>query len=257
MSPAQVETERRVLDSSEASALLRRPRLPPGNLLISEVFGPTVQGEGAHTGQAASFVRLGACPLACSWCDTAYAWRPDLVGPDNQFEVASIDAVARQVVGIGVSRLVVTGGEPTLQRAAVADLARAVARHGVASEVETAGIRDPGALLGVVELFTVSPKLANSGMPPSRRLRWPVLQRYASAPSVFKFVATAVDDLGEIEEIVNRLELPPRRVFVCAEGTDAASQLDLSRALAAHVLGRGWGLSTRWHLHLWGDQRGR
>lgn len=42
------------------------------DLLVSEVFGPTVQGEGKHCGRIAAFVRLGGCNLHCRWCDTPY-----------------------------------------------------------------------------------------------------------------------------------------------------------------------------------------
>lgn len=40
---------------------------------ISEIFGPTIQGEGALIGQPTVFVRTGGCDYRCSWCDTLYA----------------------------------------------------------------------------------------------------------------------------------------------------------------------------------------
>ena len=43
-------------------------------LPVSEVFGPTIQGEGPHAGRRVYFVRLGGCNLSCSWCDSAYTW---------------------------------------------------------------------------------------------------------------------------------------------------------------------------------------
>ena len=41
-----------------------------------EVFGPTIQGEGAEAGLPCNFVRLGGCDFRCSWCDTMYAVDP-------------------------------------------------------------------------------------------------------------------------------------------------------------------------------------
>ncbi|MDQ3757733.1 MAG: 7-carboxy-7-deazaguanine synthase QueE, partial [Actinomycetota bacterium] len=35
-------------------------------LVVSEVFGPTWQGEGPSVGRTAAFVRLGRCNLACT-----------------------------------------------------------------------------------------------------------------------------------------------------------------------------------------------
>ena len=43
-------------------------------LNVNEIFGPTIQGEGPHTGRLVGFLRLAGCNLACSWCDTPYSW---------------------------------------------------------------------------------------------------------------------------------------------------------------------------------------
>ena len=45
-------------------------------ILVSEIFGPTVQGEGPLIGQPSVFVRTGGCDYRCSWCDTLYAVLP-------------------------------------------------------------------------------------------------------------------------------------------------------------------------------------
>src|SRR5438046_5626962 len=43
-------------------------------LVVSEIFGPTFQGEGPSLGRRCVFLRLGACNLHCRWCDTPYTW---------------------------------------------------------------------------------------------------------------------------------------------------------------------------------------
>ena len=58
-------------------------------LLISEIFGPTIQGEGKSIGQTASFIRLGGCNLHCVWCDTPYTW--DAARYDLREELTKID----------------------------------------------------------------------------------------------------------------------------------------------------------------------
>ena len=40
---------------------------------VSEIFGPTIQGEGALIGQPTVFVRTGGCDYRCSWCDSLHA----------------------------------------------------------------------------------------------------------------------------------------------------------------------------------------
>ena len=35
---------------------------------------PSIQGEGAHQGRAAWFIRLGGCDVGCVWCDVKESW---------------------------------------------------------------------------------------------------------------------------------------------------------------------------------------
>ena len=53
-------------------------------LRVVEIFGPTIQGEGALIGEPTVFVRTGGCDYRCSWCDSLHAvdsayrhdWKP-------------------------------------------------------------------------------------------------------------------------------------------------------------------------------------
>ena len=42
-------------------------------LRIAEIFGPTIQGEGALIGMPTVFVRAGGCDYRCRWCDSLHA----------------------------------------------------------------------------------------------------------------------------------------------------------------------------------------
>ena len=42
-------------------------------LTVNEIFH-SIQGESTHAGEPCVFVRLTACDLRCSWCDTPYAF---------------------------------------------------------------------------------------------------------------------------------------------------------------------------------------
>ena len=41
--------------------------------LVKEMFGPTLQGEGAHAGRPCVFLRFAACNLECPGCDTDFS----------------------------------------------------------------------------------------------------------------------------------------------------------------------------------------
>jgi 7-carboxy-7-deazaguanine synthase len=75
-------------------------------LTINEIFH-SIQGESTHAGRPCVFVRLTACDLRCSWCDTPYAF--------HEGHKMSVDDVVAQVGAIGCEYVEITGGEPLLQ----------------------------------------------------------------------------------------------------------------------------------------------
>ena len=116
--------------------------------LVKEMFGPTLQGEGAHAGRPCVFLRFAACNLDCPWCDTDFR-------PEGAQRFAADEIVARLLeLDAHTSRLVVvTGGEPTLQWDA--PLAEALHAAGFRIHMESNGTRPPA---GPVDWLTVSPK---------------------------------------------------------------------------------------------------
>jgi len=116
--------------------------------LIKEMFGPTLQGEGAHAGRACVFLRFAACNLDCPGCDTDFS-------PEGAERLAADAIVARlrELDANHTYRVIVTGGEPTLQWDAA--LAAAVRGAGFRVHMESNGTRVPA---GPVDWLTISPK---------------------------------------------------------------------------------------------------
>jgi len=226
-------------------------------LVVSEVFGPTFQGEGPTLGRRAAFVRLGRCNLDCQWCDTPFSWDWERYDPAVELSERAVDDVVAEVEAMGVDRVVVTGGEPLLQQRRLQPFLDAAVDRGWAVEVETNGTIAPTAATVVtVERFNVSPKTSNSGVAPDKAIVPGALASLvASGKAAFKFVATDIADLDEIAAVVDAHSLHP--VYVMPEGTDAATITERGRALADAVSARGWHLTTRLHILLWGDERGR
>jgi 7-carboxy-7-deazaguanine synthase len=77
-----------------------------GRLNIIEVFA-SVQGETSLTGLPTTFVRLAACNLRCTWCDTAYSF--------GRGVSTEIQLLLKQVQDYGCKHVCITGGEPLLQ----------------------------------------------------------------------------------------------------------------------------------------------
>ena len=222
-------------------------------LVVSEVFGPTWQGEGPSAGRRAGFVRLGRCNLSCRWCDTPYTWDWERFDPAAELTPRSVASVLEELAGMAVDLVVITGGEPLLQQRRLAPLVESCAARGWRVEVETAGTIAP-ALVGV-SAWNVSPKLAHSGMAVERRRKPDVLRAFqATGRAAFKFVAVEAGDLDEVAALVDECGLT--EVWIMPEGTDAETVTRRLAELAPSVLRRGWHLTSRLQVLIWGDQRG-
>ena len=231
----------------------------------AEIFA-SLQGEGPSQGRPCAFVRLSRCNLACVWCDTAYTWRFE---GDNRPHRAQLtyerranqvtlgeEEAARRIAALGQPRLVVTGGEPLLQAPAVARMLAFLPDMRV--EIETNGtVAPPPALDALVAQYNVSPKLAHSGNPADLALPPERLRAWAAEPrAAFKFVVAESADVEEVLELAERFAIPRERVWLMAEGTDAAALEAREAWLAPLCLEHGLTLSKRMHIQLYGDTRG-
>jgi len=247
--------------SALARAPGQRPADPAGMPIeVSEIFGPTLQGEGVSVGRAAAFLRLARCGVGCAWCDTRYSWDFEPEDAAQHAESVTAQACWEQVRGHlppGRERLlVVSGGEPLLQAQALAHVLRLAKGAGCRVEVETSGVVPPGALVPFVDLFTVSPKLRHSAVSDARRMRPAVLAELAdTGRAVFKFVVRGPQDLDEVAELAEPYPAVP--VMVMPLGTSPHRLGRVLRALAEPVAARGWRLTPRMHIDLWGNERGR
>lgn len=239
-----------------------------------EIFR-SVQGEGKNIGRQRTFIRLSGCNLSCVWCDTAYTWNwngtpypheRDREGAPHKFAPASemlkvsiADAVAR-LAALPCEGVVITGGEPLMQMAAVSELAASikVREPGRLVEIETNGTFAPTeALARNVDLFMVSPKLSHSRNAPETALDLGALSVFAGLPSaVFKFVARAPSDLRDVEAFAQRFDVARTRIYIMPEGADLATLDTHAALLTEHILRAGFHYSDRLHIRLFGAKRG-
>lgn len=226
------------------------------DVAINEIFGPTVQGEGPLTGRRCVFVRTSRCDLSCVWCDTPYTWDWVNHDPAKEIHTMTVDDVLAQVDQLDPGRragVVVTGGEPLLQRSRIVALANALLHGRPWVQIETNGRHGPPPGLDPEIRIVASPKLANSGMPYDKRIVPESLVKLRIWPASFKFVVTSEADLAEVDEIVQELHLSD--VWIMPEGTTPGKVAAID-ALADQIIERGYNLSTRLHVTLWGSRRG-
>ena len=229
-------------------------------LKVSEIFC-SIQGEGLHTGIPSLFLRLSGCNLRCTWCDTPYSsWIPE--GEDLSLEKV-VEKTLELADGLTVQHVVITGGEPYIY-SELPWLVQAFKNAHKTVTVETAGtiFKETNA-----DLISLSPKLSNST--PSEiefpneskrhsqlRLNLEVLTQFMSksADLQLKFVIDESEQINEIEELIDAL--PPislDKIFVMPQARDANELHTASLKLVPWCLKKGFRLSTRLHLSLWGN----
>ncbi len=194
-----------------------------GSFPIAERF-VSINGEGAHAGKLAAFIRFPGCNLDCSYCDTQWARDPELT-----VEFVSVEELCDWVKREGVTCVTITGGEPTLQ----SDLYRllhALARLETVEvvEIETNGSTDLAKLIAHDSRREEERPIALAEFPAPRPEKLCITMDYKLPSSgmedkmfcenfellgehdVVKFVVGSHEDLERMAAVVREHELATR-----------------------------------------------
>lgn len=112
--------------------------------LMEEFY--TIQGEGAHTGTAAYFIRVGGCDIGCHWCDVKESWNA------NSHPVTSADKIVQNVKK-HTKTAVITGGEPLMWN--LDYITTQLQKNNIKTHIETSGAYN---FSGIWDWFCLSPK---------------------------------------------------------------------------------------------------
>ena len=196
------------------------------SISISEIFGPTIQGEGALIGTQTIFVRTAGCDYRCSWCDTGYAVLPEF---DNDWKSMDADAILDEIEKLSNKQpmwITLSGGNPAMQN--LEPLITLGQSKGYKFSMETQGsISKPW--FALLDQLTFSPK------PPSSEMRFkhrglqrcldacePLeIEKSPSHPDIsLKFVVADQDDLIWAKEIADQYPQLPCYVQPCNSNAD-------------------------------------
>jgi 7-carboxy-7-deazaguanine synthase len=149
-------------------------------LTVNEIFH-SIQGESTRAGHPCVFVRLTACDLRCTWCDTPYAF--------HEGRKMSVEDVVRAVDQYGCPLVEITGGESLLQDE-VYPLMQRLLDGGHTVMLETGGHRPidrvPAPVIKVVDV-----KCPGSGE--AGKNYWPNLDTLAAHDEVKFVIADRAD----------------------------------------------------------------
>ena len=129
------------LDESTSAVLESGRKLP-----IMEQFY-TVQGEGAHTGKAAYFIRIGGCDVGCHWCDVKESWDASV------HPLVEVSEVVKNALEYPARTVVITGGEPLTFN--LGHLTEQLKEAGFQVHLETSGAHP---FTGTYDWICLSPK---------------------------------------------------------------------------------------------------
>jgi 7-carboxy-7-deazaguanine synthase len=228
-----------------SGSLARRLRplegTPVGSLVVHEIYR-SLQGESTHAGLPCTFVRLTACHLRCTYCDTAHAF--------HKGATIGLDEVIERTLATGDRLIEVTGGEPLLQPE-VYPLMTALADAGRLVLLETSGAVD---IAGVDSRVAIILDVKTPGSGESAANLDGNLARLKPIDEV-KYVVSGRDDFDWAVAHVRAHDLTSRVAVLVGAVHGRVDPTDL----AAWVLETGLPLRLQVQLHklLWGpDTRG-
>jgi len=176
-------------------------------LVVNEIY-ISLQGESTFAGLPCIFVRLTACNLRCSYCDSAYAFTEG-----NKLSLEKIRSEIHKLAEpfsnskpeTGDSKLPLvelTGGEPLLQKSAL-PLMKQLCDEGFTVLLETSGAHDISAVDPRVHRI-MDLKSPSSGE--VERNRWENIPHLKRADEI-KFVIGTVEDYAWAKEQITRRKL--------------------------------------------------
>lgn len=168
----------------------------------------SINGEGAHAGELAAFIRFRGCNLSCSYCDTSWA-----NCEDTPAEYESAEELAAWVAETKVNNVTLTGGEPLLHKNCE-ELIALLMKQGCRVEIETNGSVSIDKLVfsAYRPVFTMDYKLPSSGM---EEFMCKENFRLLCKHDTVKFVSGSMEDLERAAEIIEEYKLDDRcHVFI-------------------------------------------
>lgn len=165
----------------------------------------SINGEGQRAGEPALFLRFPGCNLSCSYCDTQWANKSDVV-----VEELTLDEIVEYVERMAIENVTITGGEPLLQKNLMALCKTLIEGCQVRIEIETNGsisikeLDDFRRRFDLPIAFTLDYKLPGSGMEDKMLIS---NFKYLTLVDTVKFVAGSIADLDRGVEVLEQGKL--------------------------------------------------
>lgn len=217
---------------------------PAQTLRITEIFS-SLQGEANTFGLPTTFIRLTGCPLRCTYCDSAYAFKGGKLIP--------IADIMQKVSDFGVKFITVTGGEPLAQPHCHTLLTQ-LCDKGFKVSLETSGALD---ISEVDKRVSIVLDLKTPDSNECHRNLYENIE-YIKPTDQIKFVICSRQDFDWALQIITKYnltaKLPQENLFF----SPSHQQLDL-KVLADWIVDERAPVRLQVQLHkfIWGDVPGK
>ncbi|WP_421779844.1 7-carboxy-7-deazaguanine synthase QueE [Falsirhodobacter deserti] len=227
---------------------------------VSEIFGPTIQGEGVLIGLPTVFVRTGGCDYRCSWCDSLHAVDSAFRHTWQPMTAEAVMARIKELSGGRPLTVSLSGGNPAIQP--LGPLIAAGHEKGYRFALETQGsVSQPW--FADLDTLVLSPKPPSSG----EETDWDAFARCLAAgpETVMKIVIFDDADYAFAQDAAARfphlpLYLQPGNPMVDeARAVDQNGLVDRMLWLIDKTVQDGWftpRILPQLHVILWGNKRG-
>lgn len=247
---------------------------------VTEIFGPTIQGEGKKLGTPSIFIRFGKCNLSCEGfaveyqtpsgtkkysCDSYYAVDTEFKQQWDKYE--SHEEIIKVVKKLEPKNykpdIVITGGEPLLywKNGEFQKLLKYYINNYYNVTIETNATINIDICKSYQEklLFSMSVKLSNSSEPLKKRVNTVALTNIINNcdEKYLKFVISKEDIVNAQEEIKTILKCIPKvDVYLMPMGDSVESLNRNSESIIQLAIQNGYLYSDRLHIRIWDDKRG-
>lgn len=235
-------------------------------ICICEIFGPTIQGEGAGIGRPTIFVRTGGCDYRCRWCDTLYAVERRYLKDWTEMSAEEILAKVHALSGEHPLMVSLSGGNPALQP--LGGLLALGKSSGYSFALETQG-SVAQQWFAELDVLTLSPKPPSSGMPTDLQKLQDCVAAGAGGAAIFlKFVIFDEADYLYARKVARGFPHLPVYLQPCNfTPPDSGGELPADEKtvnsrmlwLVERVLADAWFAAhvlPQLHVLLWGNRRG-
>ncbi len=207
----------------------------------------SINGEGAHAGELAAFIRFRGCNLSCSYCDTCWA---NTENAPADYE--TVEELAEWVAETGVHNVTLTGGEPLLHKEAGA-LAELLIAGGCRVEIETNGSISLDKLAAAENrpVFTMDYKLPSSGMEEFMCIN---NFRLLGCHDTVKFVSGSIEDLERAAELIEEHRLTERCHVYISPVFGEIDPAEIVSFMEEHMM-NGVRLQLQLHKFIWEPTR--